>query len=291
MFMRNCIDNYEPSHNCTIDEQLVSFRGRCSFRIYMKNKPDKYGLKILMLNDSEHFYMVSAIPYVGKVTPQNNDSVPTYFVRKLVEMASITETWRTLTMDNWFTSVPLFEKLKKERQLRAVGTIRKNKKEIPSTLKIATAVDSSRFVFTPDLTLVSYVPKKKQEVFLLSSVYHNTNINATTNKPQIIMDYNACKGATDTFDEKCHIYSVARRTKRWPLKFFYNMLNQASINSCVLYNLQADNPILSRSKFIKNLAMSLVEPHLRRRLEMQRLRHHIRKIISKLLRVDVPAVQ
>lgn len=100
MFLQNNITNYESSNNCTIDEQLVSFRGRCSFRVYMKNKPDKYDLKIFMLNDAETFYMLAAIPYVRKVTPTQNDSVPTYFVKKLGEMTSIYGIWRTITMDN-----------------------------------------------------------------------------------------------------------------------------------------------------------------------------------------------
>ena len=35
---------FKPDHYVTIDEQLVAFRGRCSFRQYMPNKPAKYGL-------------------------------------------------------------------------------------------------------------------------------------------------------------------------------------------------------------------------------------------------------
>ena len=37
----NCIANYEPSGHLTVDEQLLSFRGRCSFRMYIPNKPAK----------------------------------------------------------------------------------------------------------------------------------------------------------------------------------------------------------------------------------------------------------
>ena len=44
---------YEPSTYATFDEQLLSFRGRCAFKIYMPKKPDKYGLKIVSINDAE----------------------------------------------------------------------------------------------------------------------------------------------------------------------------------------------------------------------------------------------
>lgn len=60
IFINNCRTNYTPSSTCTVVEQLLSFRGRCIFRVYMKDKPDKYGLKIISLNDAETSYMVNA---------------------------------------------------------------------------------------------------------------------------------------------------------------------------------------------------------------------------------------
>ena len=36
---------YSPGGSLTVDEQLVSTRGRCSFRQYMPSKPGKYGLR------------------------------------------------------------------------------------------------------------------------------------------------------------------------------------------------------------------------------------------------------
>jgi len=57
-FISHCELYYNPSSNLTVDEQLLSFRGRCKFRMYIKSKPDKYGLKIITLNDAETFYLV-----------------------------------------------------------------------------------------------------------------------------------------------------------------------------------------------------------------------------------------
>lgn len=59
IFIANCTRYYSLSHDCTVDEQLLGFRGRCKFRVYMKSKPDKYGLKLLSLNDARTAYMVS----------------------------------------------------------------------------------------------------------------------------------------------------------------------------------------------------------------------------------------
>lgn len=49
LFVTACQENYKPSCNLTIGEQFLGFRGRCPFRIYIPNKPSKYGFKIVML--------------------------------------------------------------------------------------------------------------------------------------------------------------------------------------------------------------------------------------------------
>lgn len=87
LFIPNCQNFYTPSEECTVDEQLLSFRGGCKFRVYMKDKPDKYGLKIISLNDGKTSYMIYAIPYLGKSTGirLSNESVPEYYFRLVAQ--------------------------------------------------------------------------------------------------------------------------------------------------------------------------------------------------------------
>ena len=42
-------------------------------------------------------------------------------------------------------------------------------------------------------------------------------------------------GFSDRVYQLCHNYSVQKRTKRWPLAYFYNCLNIAGINSMVIF--------------------------------------------------------
>jgi len=72
VFINNCKQRYCPGENITIDEQLLAFRGRCVFRMYIRNKPAKYGLKIMMVCDSKSSYMLNAMPYLGKKTKPPN---------------------------------------------------------------------------------------------------------------------------------------------------------------------------------------------------------------------------
>lgn len=55
-FVVKCRANYQVGENVTIDEMLESFRGRCKFRMYIANKPAKYGIKVYALCDSKNFY-------------------------------------------------------------------------------------------------------------------------------------------------------------------------------------------------------------------------------------------
>lgn len=66
ILMKNCQKWYKPGLYLTIDEQLVGFRGRCPFKMYIPSKPNKYGIKIIMMCDNSTKYMISAIPYCGK---------------------------------------------------------------------------------------------------------------------------------------------------------------------------------------------------------------------------------
>lgn len=47
-FVSRCIRYYSVSEYLTIDEMLEGFRGRCPFRQYISNKPEKYGMKVFL---------------------------------------------------------------------------------------------------------------------------------------------------------------------------------------------------------------------------------------------------
>jgi hypothetical protein len=42
-FVENCKKLFEPFEDMTVDEQLVTFRGKCPMRQYMKSKPQNMG--------------------------------------------------------------------------------------------------------------------------------------------------------------------------------------------------------------------------------------------------------
>lgn len=154
-FINNCQQWYKPGSYVTIDEQLLAFRGRCPFRMYMPNKPNKYGLKLVMMADCNTKYMCNAIPYLGKNTNTGNEPLASYFVKEIAK--PIYGSNRNITMDNWFTSVTLAtELLKPPYKLTVVGTLRSNKREIPKEMQNNKnrPVGTSMFGFDRDFSLI-----------------------------------------------------------------------------------------------------------------------------------------
>ena len=83
---------------------------------------------------------------------------------------------RCITADNFFTSISLAANLK-THNLELIGTINKNKLEIPPEFKAEKSrkIDSSLFAFKNYMTLVSYVPKINKAVLLLSTKSNRTH--------------------------------------------------------------------------------------------------------------------
>jgi hypothetical protein len=156
-----------PYEYVTVDETLVPFRGRCSFKQYMPSKPAKYGLKFWCLCDAKTAYCLHMRPYLG--TDHGAVRATGLGKRVVLDLTERLDAGRTVVTDNFFTSLELLRELH-ARNLGLVGTVRKNRRELPPefTAKKSEA-GSSIFGFNADATLVSYAPKKNKRVVLVSS--------------------------------------------------------------------------------------------------------------------------
>lgn len=267
-FVGNCQKCYSLGDNVTIDEKLEAFRGRCGFIQYIPKKPSKYGIKIYALVDARLCYAYNMEIYAGTQPdgPFSISNKPSDVVRRLAE--PIYHSGRNITADNWFTDYDLVKELA-SKKLSYVGTIRKNKPQIPPefTATRQRAPQTSLFGFQKDATLVSYVPKKYKNVLLISSLHNDGNIDEETGdlkKPEIISFYNMTKGGVDTLDKLCGSFNVARNTKRWPLVVFFSLMNVAAINSFILYK-GNNNDNMKRRRYLRKLYEELVQEHIQKR--------------------------
>lgn len=280
---------FSLSEFATVDEMLPGFRGKCSFRVYMPSKPNRYGIKIYALVDAKMFYCANLEVYIGKQHP-GPYKLDTSNISLLPRIClPISGTNRNVTMDNFFTSLQVAELLRNEHRLTIIGTMRKNRPEIPTQFNIKRREKSTMFAFREKTTLVSYIPKPRKNVILLSTMHYDDEINKITGKPSVIMDYNATKSGVDILDKMCEAYNCARGTCRWPMVIFYTLLNIAGINSYIIHKNNRNAPKTPpRRLFLEQLGMELVDGHIRRRAVQENIPRTIRTRLMEICSIDIP---
>ncbi|XP_077437694.1 N-acetyllactosaminide beta-1,3-N-acetylglucosaminyltransferase 2 isoform X1 [Vanacampus margaritifer] len=109
---------FQPGRNICIDEGMMSFQGRLSFKVYNPQKLIKYGIKSYILCDSQTGYCFNMQPYVG-ISCFLPDTVFNLLDR-------LPGNGYTLFMDNFYNSIALCERLLAART-NVCGTLRKNR--------------------------------------------------------------------------------------------------------------------------------------------------------------------
>jgi len=107
---------YLPGQNIAIDESLMLWRGRLSFKQYIPLKSSKFGIKSYELCESSSGYLCSFVIYTGKDTVfqtafvSGDTNKTATIVLSLVE--PLLKKGRTLWMDSFYNSPALAQRLK-----------------------------------------------------------------------------------------------------------------------------------------------------------------------------------
>lgn len=216
--------------------------------------------------------------------------------------AKFKDTGRNIVTDNFFTTLPLAKHLTTWK-LTLVGTIKKIKRTYRKKCWLTNRVNrwlSTKFGFHENVTMCSYVPKKNKAVTLISTFHHTKAISDDDKKkPEIIKHYNRTKGGVDLMDKMAGAYSVKRKTLRWPVSFFYNIIDLAGLAAYIIY--KANNPIFgkkadSRRTFLKSLGRELAMPSILRRSKTPTVYRNfstkvaIECMLGKAVEMPVPVV-
>lgn len=99
-------------------------------------------------------------------------------------------------------------------------------------------------------------------------MHHDKTTFGEKQKTDIIQFYNKTKYGVDIMDKMLGQYSTHRKTNRWSVAFFYNILDIAALSSYIIYT--ANNDILkkksnARSLFLFQLGEELCLPMIQHR--------------------------
>ncbi|KAG8233109.1 hypothetical protein J437_LFUL013300 [Ladona fulva] len=144
-FNNRMAEIYSPGKNLCIGESMVLWKGRLKFRLYVKGKKHKFGIKLYVLTESDGTERVGIKLYV---LTESDGTVFNFFIYagasdvllggkghadEVVEnlLEGKFEINHSVFMDNYYNSVSLAKKLA-EKCCFCTGTLRSNRKGNPS---------------------------------------------------------------------------------------------------------------------------------------------------------------
>lgn len=228
---------YGPSKELSLDESLLHFRGRLRFRVYIKNKKSRYGLKFFELTTSDG-YLLNMELYSGPV--QENDESDNTKTEAVVMrlMKPYLMKGHELFMDNYYNSYELSEKLLSFKT-HTNGTLRSNRKSNPRNLVKRKLKRGQHFWVRRKQVYVSKW-KDKRDVLVITTRNHPQMVSVKNRfgkeqiKPIEVSTYNDHMSGIDRCDQMTSTYSTPRKTIRWYKKCFFHLLDIAVWNAFYL---------------------------------------------------------
>ena len=101
-------DSYTPTQFLSIDESMISFKGRLSFLQYLPKKPHKWGMKAWVLADAGNGYTWGWKLYTGKEGDGRETGLADRVVLGLLEDARLQGKGYVVVTDNFYSSPSLF---------------------------------------------------------------------------------------------------------------------------------------------------------------------------------------
>ena len=110
---------YKPERQLAVDETLLKFKGKIHFRQFIPIKPGRFGIMAFTLAESTSGYVLGSKVYTGKEANVVQKDLGKRAVMLLME--PFLDKGYYVFMDNYYTSVGLFEELEGRKTL-ACGT-------------------------------------------------------------------------------------------------------------------------------------------------------------------------
>lgn len=257
--MTNSNNCMQPCDSFCIDESLIKFMDRLSFKQYIKNKKSRFGIKLFKLCTAPCYTLAIKV-YAGKEANAELN-VGSKIVLELSE--PYLDRGRILYVDNWYTSIELAELLN-SRQTHLVGTLRANRKSNPKNVTQKKLKRGEVFSMRSSTNVLVLKWKDKRDLYMLSTKHNSEMISVDHHgkyieKPKVVVDYNLGKSPIDLSDQLSSYSNPLRRSIKWYKKVVLDtLLNIGVVNARVLFN-AVTNSKMSITTFRTILVENLVK--------------------------------
>eukprot|EP00731_Ephydatia_muelleri_P003594 Em0001g3594a len=269
----NYMAAYIPTKDLSVDESIISFKGRLSWVQFMPKKTHKWGLKAWVLADASNGYAWNWKLYTGKQGRKEGVGLAHHVVMSLSQ--PLEGKGYHLYCDNFYTSPQLFADLIKAG-FEACGTVRKNRKGLSDTfqsIKLSKGEVYSERILDDSVLCLKW--QDKRDVLLLSTLHDESLVDVqrrsrlvnggieAIKKPKMVHEYNQHMGGVDQSDQLIIYYGYSHRQVKWWRRVFFHLLDLSIANASILYNITNAKP-LTQMDFRIELAKGLLQGHTRR---------------------------
>ncbi|XP_023228023.1 piggyBac transposable element-derived protein 4-like [Centruroides sculpturatus] len=233
---------YVPERDISVDESLMLYKGRLSWKQYIPLKRSRFGVKFFMLCESASGYLYNFIIYTGKGTTFNEKYQEMPIASQIVLSLAdpLLGKGYCLTTDNYYTSPQLADYLI-SCQTDLCGTVRTNRRDVPGVIHNK-KLEKGEIVAVQRDKVMILKWQDKRAVTLLSTFHNPVKVNkemrdgSVQSKPQVVLDYNHTMGGVDLLDQHLHDYPVTRKGgKKYYKKIFFHLVDICLYNAFVLY--------------------------------------------------------
>ena len=239
---QTCLNNYNPPREQTVDEGMIAYKGRLSFKQYLPAKPTKFGIKVWERASPKNGYVHEFQIYTGsKDGRQPEQGLGARVVKDLTDKLKGKK--HHIYMDNFFSSPELFDDLQKDKNY-CTGTARLNRRGMPEALKTARLKNRGDMQVMQRGNLTAYAWKDKKIVTYLSTIADPLQNKVVRRKqkdgsvkevpcPMVGESYNKFMFGVDIADQKRMQYSTCRKALKWWKYIFWFCFDLAVVNGFI----------------------------------------------------------
>ena len=268
----------------SVDESMIPYYGRyCPVKVYMKDKPDKFGIKVWGLNDPDSGYLLHFKIYEGRGDTFSGEtdlwvSIWSLGERVVLSFLRCIPRGAFVFTDRFFTTPMLAAYMFIVCGIHLTGTVMKNKVGVDVSLMLKKSSQLARGFFKWSVDFTNHVAQvcwfDRSIVLLCSSIHaiRSTEgvMRLTWNEddgycskrmqaPEMALEYNGGMFGTDRGDR----IKLSRRcscernlfSKRWELRLFWGLMDFALSNAFILFRFF--HGTTNHSKWFQNLCNGL----------------------------------
>ena len=258
---------FKPGEFVSVDEAMIAFKGRASFRQYVRGKPHPLGIKAFVLADSETGYLLGTRLYFGKETNIMTDPNLLQSTRIVLSLTEPLEGLRHHVVTDRFYTSPELAKALEQRGLPFTGTAQVNRRGMPLAMRSGSKLKRGEVRAYRAGKMMAMQWQDKRTITMLSTAESCNIIEVRTHrgqikdKPSVVQVYNNNMMGVDKMDQLSTYYSFLRKSIKWWKKVLFWLLEASVVNSFITYSLRlrclGQQP-LGHQQFRRALVLSLV---------------------------------